>query len=61
MAKAIIIYGVDIETSPGALDSQGAWQKMPVAILYKFREILRQRGYTAELESTTNYAKLPTD
>ena len=55
MAKATITYSVDIETSTGAPDSQGAWQNLPAAILYKFREILRQRGHQNRQPTTQNH------
>ena len=61
MAKAIITYGVNIETSTGAPGSQGAWRKLPAAILYKLREILRQLGYTAPAQPTPYHAKQPTE
>ena len=60
MAKAVITYGVDIGKSTGAPGSQGAWRKLPAAILYKLTEILQQRGYTALAQPTPNHANQPT-
>ena len=60
MAKAIITYGVNIETSTGALGSHGAWRKLPAATLYRLKEILRQRGYVAPPTATTTTAIPPT-
>ena len=59
MAKAVITYGVDIEKSTGAPGLQGAWRKLPAVILYKLREILLQRGYTAPAQPTPNHANQP--
>ena len=53
MAKGIITYGVNIETSTGAPVSHGEWRKLPAATLYRLKEILRRRGYVAPLTLTT--------
>ena len=55
-AKAIITYGIDIKTSTGSSDSQGAWRIRPAATLYKLRALLRQRGYIAPSQPTPNHA-----
>ena len=54
MAKAIITYGVNIENSTGAPGSHPAWRKLPVATLYRLKEIRRQRGYVEQQKQTTN-------
>ena len=60
MAKAIITYGVDIDTSTGAPGSQGAWRKLPGPTLHRLRALLQEKGYQVPSQPTTLHANRPT-
>ena len=61
MAKAVITYGINKETSTGASDAHGAQKNLPAAILYRLRSILREREYVPPQTPTTNNAIPPTE